>query len=61
LLLSGKHLGQAISIFPTADNKKMNMSTAHVGYGLGFGFSFGFAIGIVRALTKIAYKLHTTE
>lgn len=38
----------------------MNMSTAHVGYGLGFGFSFGFAIGIVRALTKIAYKLHTT-
>lgn len=39
----------------------MNMSTAHVGYGLGFGFSFGFAIGIVRALTKIAYKLHTTE
>lgn len=38
----------------------MNMSTAHVGYGLGFGFSFGFAIEIVRAPTKIAYRLYTT-
>jgi len=50
LLLSGKHLGQAISIFPTADNKKMNMSTAHVKYGLGFGFGFGFGTGIACAL-----------
>lgn len=42
----GNTLAEQFQFVPAADNKKMNMSTAHVGYGLGFGFGFASRIEV---------------